>query len=43
VKGVRPAAGRQVMRVVFDASAGDAGADAHVCNLNWVELGRAGH
>jgi hypothetical protein len=28
------AAGRQVMRVVFDAPAGE---DVWVCNLNWIE------
>ena len=32
------AAGRQVMRVVFDAPAGE---DARVCNLNWAEARRA--
>jgi hypothetical protein len=38
VKGVRLGAGRQVMRVVFDA-AGPSVPD--ICNLNWIEARRS--
>ena len=42
VKGVRLGAGRQVMRVVFDAAGpSDGAAPQAVCNLNWIEARRS--
>jgi tetratricopeptide (TPR) repeat protein len=41
VKAVRLNAGRQVMRVVFDAAAGMPAFAVYVCNLNWIEARRS--
>jgi hypothetical protein len=37
-KAVRLDAGRQRMRVVFDAAGGVGDAHRHVCDLNWIKI-----
>jgi hypothetical protein len=41
IKGVRLGAGRQVMRVVFDAAGVTTADEKHICGLNWIEARRS--